>query len=309
MATLIYSNSAFSQVGFNNPNPHASSIVDLTANNKGLLVPRMTSAQRNAIVNPANGLLVFDISLKSFCVFDTVSNPDKWLLLSATKADANSSGNAETVTTGNFGIGVTDPVRKLEVNGAIKAKDTVFAPVAVVTGRVIANEISGNGTVPAGAIMMWQGTTPPTGWAICDGSNGTPDLRGRFIVGSGTNQNPASGDINPTYSNGNTGGENQHLLIKTEIPKHQHSVSSSGNDNGQVTIANATTNDNHLLLGPGSPLFLEAAAGNEYHSITSQPTHTHSINGTTGDGTTDGVNGQRHENRPPFYALTYIMKL
>ena len=39
--------------------------------------------------------------------------------------------------------------------------------------------------VPSGVIVMWSGTTPPDGWALCNGSSGTPDLRGRFIVASG----------------------------------------------------------------------------------------------------------------------------
>ncbi|MEQ8425915.1 MAG: hypothetical protein RIA63_14450, partial [Cyclobacteriaceae bacterium] len=57
--TLLASASVYGQVGFNNPNPHASSILDLTASDKGLLIPRMTTVQRSAISSPADGLLVY----------------------------------------------------------------------------------------------------------------------------------------------------------------------------------------------------------------------------------------------------------
>src|SRR5438067_7010077 len=100
-------NSISAQVGFNNPNPDPSSIVDLTAHDKGLLIPRMTSVQRIAISNPVNGLLVFDISLNVFCEYDTVSNPDKWVMINPWKASPNGNGNIVTNTTGNVGINET----------------------------------------------------------------------------------------------------------------------------------------------------------------------------------------------------------
>jgi microcystin-dependent protein len=305
----LFVNSASAQVGFNNPNPHPSSLLDLTAKDKGLLIPRMTSTQRLAIANPANGLIVFDITLKSFCYYDTVANPDKWMLLSALKADANPNGHAILNTTGNVGIGVTTPVHKLEVAGNIKASDTLIATVGRFTGTVIANSFSGNGSVPSGAIILWYGSTPPAGWVICDGNNGTPDLRGRFVLGAGQNQTPASGDINPTYTVGATGGENVHTLTKSELPKHKHTVSSTLTDNGQVTNASTSTNDSYAVVNAGgTPLFFAPAVGAEIRNNVTATSHTHTISGNTGDGTTDGITAQSHENRPPYYVLTYIMK-
>lgn len=296
------------QVGFNNPTPHASSIVDLTANDKGFLVPRMTSAQRLAIANPANGLLVFDKTLKAFCVYDTVSNPDKWLRLNSMQADATINSDVISLPTGNVGIGTPTPFQKLDVVGNIRTSDTVIASTGKFTGTITASSFSGNGSVPSGAIMMWYGATPPAGWVICDGSNGTPDLRGRFVLGSGTNANPAPGDINPTYTVGATGGENRHVLTKAELPKHKHTVTSTSTDNGQVTIGSSSTNDTYLVSGPGLPPFQIPGAGTEHHNSTTSPTHTHTVSGSSGDGTTDGLSGQAHENRPPYYVLTFIMK-
>src|SRR5699024_9581876 len=75
--------------------------------------------------------------------------------------------------------------------------------------------------LPAGMIMMWSGSTTssiPAGWALCNGSNGTPDLRDRFIVGAG-------GD----YGAGNTGGANSVTLTTAQIPAHNHSASTGSN--------------------------------------------------------------------------------
>jgi microcystin-dependent protein len=305
----IFGNFTFAQVGFNNPNPAPSSIIDLTANDKGLLIPRMTTGERSAISNPANGLLVFDISLKTFCYYDTVSNPDKWVLLSGLKTDANPNGHTTLVTSGNVGLGVSAPIHKLDVAGNIRSSDTVIAATGKFTGTITASGFSGNGSVPSGAIIMWYGTTPPSGWVICDGTNGTPDLRGRFVVGAGTNSSPASGDINPTYTVGATGGENKHVLSISELPKHKHTITSSTVDNGQANIQSAIVTDNYFAHSvvpiAGSP---QVSASGEFTSATTQSLHTHTISGSTGDGTTDGANSQPHENRPPYYVLTYIMK-
>jgi len=72
--------------------------------------------------------------------------------------------------------------------------------------------------LPKGSIIAFYGDTIPPGWRICDGNDGTPDLRGRFILGSGkgdglTNRNP-----------GDSGGSETHKLSINEIPSHSHSI-------------------------------------------------------------------------------------
>ena len=73
-----------------------------------------------------------------------------------------------------------------------------------------------------GMILMYTGTTAPTGWALCDGTNGTPNLRDKFIVGSGS-----------TYSNGDTGGQADAI-----VPDHTHTTSIDG---GHVIPGNGGT--------------------------------------------------------------------
>ncbi len=67
---------------------------------------------------------------------------------------------------------------------------------------------------PIGTIVMWSGSTSdiPAGWKLCDGANGTPDLRGRFLRG-------AKGDV------GAIGGEERHSLTEGEMAAHNHWVS------------------------------------------------------------------------------------
>lgn len=70
-------------------------------------------------------------------------------------------------------------------------------------------------TIPQGIIAMWSGpiTNIPEGWALCNGQNGTPDLRNRFIVGAGGE-----------YVIGNNGGEKEVVLTKEQMPRHDHGV-------------------------------------------------------------------------------------
>ncbi|MBI4325506.1 MAG: tail fiber protein [Chloroflexi bacterium] len=66
------------------------------------------------------------------------------------------------------------------------------------------NTISGYGTIPLGGIIMWSGSSVPDGWALCNGQNGTPDLRNRFIVGSGGEY--TTGNTEPSHSGGDLPG-------------------------------------------------------------------------------------------------------
>lgn len=99
--------------------------------------------------------------------------------------------------------------------------------------------------IPSGVILLWSGSvaTIPSGWALCNGSNGTPDLRNRFVVGAGS-----------TYSVGDTGGSATSTLTTNELPAHTHSLSASGTTSGQSaghthtfsgTTSNMSANASH----------------------------------------------------------------
>lgn len=83
-----------------------------------------------------------------------------------------------------------------------------------------------NESIPRGVIWMWYPESTeavvPSGWVLCDGTNGTPDLRGRFVLGQ-----------SETYSMGSTGGEAEVTLYIHQIPDHFHSVD-AGTNSGSV---------------------------------------------------------------------------
>ncbi|MHA7056519.1 phage baseplate protein [Aquimarina sp. M1] len=145
--------------------------------------------------------------------------------------------------------------------------------------------------LPKGLISMWSGNEIPVGWALCDGANGTPDLKGRFIVGLNKNSN----DYNKI---GNTGGEEQVILTAEQLPAHKHSgkTNSAGNHRHRFTGA-AKRGDGG---GTGS--------SNDYYKAFTRDTqfageHTHAFE-------TNATGGNKaHENRPPYFVLAYIMKL
>ena len=124
------------------------------------------------------------------------------------------------------------------------------------------------GIVPSGAIIMWSGAANaiPTGYVLCNGSNSTPDLRNRFVVGAGSGSN---------YNVNDTGGADSVTLTVNQIPAHTH-----------------TYIDQYVAINNG---YRPWPANNNDCAARN-----------VDSGSTGG--GQSHENRPPYYALCFIMK-
>ena len=146
--------------------------------------------------------------------------------------------------------------------------------------------------VPSGVIMMWSGSVAsiPSGFFLCDGTNGTPDLRNRFIVGAGSG-----------YAVGATGGADSVTLDASQIPAHTHTFSGTTSTDGahthQVAAGNSSGADNIITTG-------NARSNDTSYTTSSAGAHNHTFSGTT---SSVGGTGS-HENRPPYYALAYIMK-
>ena len=173
--------------------------------------------------------------------------------------------------------------------------DLTYNPV---TNTLNVPNISGNGSGLSGIesfltcmIILWYGNTGniPTGFVLCNGQNRTPDLRDRFVVGAGS-----------AYSPGNTGGNSSVTLSESQLPSHTHTASVS--DPGHV---HSTSFDNKKYFpGGGSTSIGYGGAGGypaDVFSMNSQSTGITVSNSNTGSG-------GAIENRPPYYALCYIMK-
>lgn len=95
-------------------------------------------------------------------------------------------------------------------------------------------------TIPTGTVLSWSGSIEniPKGWALCDGQNGTPDLRGKFIIG-------ASED----YAIGSTGGEATHTLTIEELPAHAHTF--GGVEITESTEGGSLFSGGDDLIAPG----------------------------------------------------------
>jgi hypothetical protein len=159
---------------------------------------------------------------------------------------------------------------------------------------------NGGSVPPIGGIIMWSGSIAEAEalmpyWALCNGNNGTPDLRDRFIVAAsqgtgvgtvstpGPGFNPITGALNPpyTYTPGNVGGETAHQLTIPELAQHRHS-----------------------FYNPANPYELDGGNATPGSSKPAYNSNQNNLSYTDYQGS-----NYFHENRPPYYALAFIMRI
>lgn len=138
--------------------------------------------------------------------------------------------------------------------------------------------VTAGASLPSGLIAIWKGSTStiPNGWALCNGQNGTPDLRDKFVLGAGN-----------SYGVGSTGGESTHRLTVSEMPSHTHDTSGSS-----ATVS--------LGLRDGGQ---NSVTANRSKNIQDEI----DVNLSLDLGYSGGSSA--HNNMPPYYALCYIMKM
>jgi Head domain of trimeric autotransporter adhesin len=184
---------------------HASAILDVTSINKGLLIPRLTTAQRTAIASPAKGLMVYDSTLKSFYFHDGLA----WQQISA---DSNNlwrkNGNdIYNSNTGNVGIGISTPLSFLHVKGSFFIIDSTIRTMPVNGAGTRMMWIPSKGAFRAGRVdnTQWDsanigyysfavgyGNTASNHYDVAMGQNNTAGP-GRWAFAMGSNS-IASGD-------------------------------------------------------------------------------------------------------------------
>ena len=189
------------------------------------------------------------------------------------------------------------------------------------SGRISANYLDVPNVTPIGSVVMWCGTIAnyPTGWAVCNGAellistytalynvltnNGTtfpfgantngsggagsthfrmPNMVDKFVAGAGS-----------AYSVGATGGANSVTLDTTQIPSHNHTITDPGH-NHNIT----------LRLGYSWQL-----QGNDLNTPNQNSNVYTTASSTTGITINNTGGGLGHENRPPYFALIYLMRI
>lgn len=144
--------------------------------------------------------------------------------------------------------------------------------------------------VPAGIIAMWSGsaTAVPDGWLLCNGQNGAPDLRDRFIVGAGGG-----------YTVGAKGGAATVALTEAQMPVHDHPATATTDKHRHTSGMSSGP----VGSGGSNSAFNNQGNGGIVNVPTTEDTHGHTVTVSNAGG------GQPHENRPPYYALALIVKL
>jgi len=182
-------------------------------------------------------------------------------------------------------------------------EDNVVTTAQIASGAVttakLDSTVSG-ALVPIGGIIMWSGSvaTIPSSWRLCDGNNGTPNLQDKFLVGAGSG-----------YAVGATGGENSVSLTVTQMPTHGHLLDdfyfaeaggfSSYNDPQLGTLTYNNLTGSRSTDGDNRPFALQHGT----YSTGGPDSNNYST--TSANGTA----GAAHENRPPYYALAFIMRV
>jgi len=181
---------------------------------------------------------------------------------------------------------------------------TAAGSVILTAANLLGNLASGVGVNTTGMIMLWYGTagSVPTGYHICDGTAGTPDLRDLFVLGAG-GALPTTGGSSTTVTGSGGGGGGSvtggYALVPTDLPAHTHDVYMGQNTTAGAlagVIGSATPGAGYVSNNASStPLIAHGGngtgAGNPHtHTVTPSPVHTHTY------------------SLPPYRALYYIMK-
>ena len=205
---------------------------------------------------------------------------------------------------------------------------------AIADNELEASQLSSNlvnSFVPIGGIIMWSGTIAEaealTNWKICDGQNGTPDLRDKFVLGVGSSAAAS------TANKGDTNNSNTITLSEGQMPAHNHNITDNGHNHGDGTLAAANQSitgeitkisEGFNAAGTATGVFsktnngnnsiTESASTSPVSGFTMDASHGHDVTGSTSNNTT-GItaqvqgNGDSIDIRSAYLALCYIIRV
>ena len=312
--------------------------------NIGTVAVSATAAQLNAMATLASG------GVLSAVANGTVASGELDLLGLMNAGGTIVAGRVELINVatsaaaGSLKISMTDTADASALTAATLTRAGAFAAVASVNAPSILK--NSNELIPNGMIMLWSGTVAsiPAGWALCDGTGGTPNLVGMFIAGAGTSPTPGTNGGSTTAtgtaasagahthsgasgtSGAHTHGDNTgaYALQVADMPAHSHTVSITDPGHYHSSPSGAyLTNSGPAVLAAGSSQALGATSltttattgitasdsvvgsgGSHSHTIASDGNHTHTI---SSDGA--HTHSVTVTAMPPYYALCYVMKV
>ena len=220
---------------------------------------------------------ITNINIAEGCSPANLNNSIRSLMALLKDQQTGASGDPFTVAGTLVSSGTVD------ITGAFRLDGTAGASGQVLLSAGGSSTPTWGNAFVAGMIMLWSGSsaTIPSGWLLCDGTNSTPDLRNRFVVGATS-----------TYAVGATGGSADAIVVSHT---HTATVTDSGHSHTITQITGQGGSGNTSAGFTGSTAAI---------SITGTNTATTGIavaNSTTGSSGTNA-------NLPPYYALCYIMK-
>ena len=230
---------------------------------------------------------ITNINIAEGCSPANLNNAVRSLMALLKDQQTGSSGDPFTVAGTLVSSGTVD------ITGAFKLDGTAGASGQVLLSGGGSNTPTWGVTFVAGMIMLWSGSsaTIPSGWLLCDGSNSTPDLRNRFVVGATS-----------TYAVGATGGSANAIVVSHNHTATVATTSLTGEINGQYS--------NGSSYGGTTGVFSQSSYNVDGDGGESRPGRTIFFDGShthTATISTEGASGT-NANLPPYYALCYIMK-
>jgi hypothetical protein len=226
----------------------------------------------------------------NFAVKDGYSTGNPAKIIKGTEIDAEYTAIASAISSKADSNSPTLTGTPLAPTASAGTNTTQIASTAFVATAVA-------GAIPSGGIIIWSGSAAaiPTGWVLCNGSNSTPDLRDKFVVGAGS-----------SYAVGATGGSANAIVVS-----HNHTATSTstvtdpGHQHGEFISSLAMV----APSGTGSSVsggVVGATASTNNQVLTASQTTGVTV-ATTTTVASDGTSGA-NANLPPYYALCYIMK-
>ena len=269
-------------------------------------IPSMINYQ--GILTNENGTVIDDNTYNlSFSIYDVASGGSE--LWSETHSGVEVTQGLFNIMLGSI-ISLADIpfdmqyYLEIAVGGDVMTDRIAFSSTAY---SLNSRSVNGNQGIPAGGIIMWSGAIAdiPTGWALCDGTNGTPDLMDKFIMGG---DDITGGGGSWSHTHGDSIYVDSHALTSDELARHVHFIPATINSHSNYYPGSVDQeNPDQAWYLPGAHGIGRATANESYQHLGSY----NNGNEVDGDPHSHELSGNviQADHIPPYIILGFIIKL